>query len=568
MSRSVRLDFWLLILFAAAFPIACRQQPAPAGLPLPASPTAIVATETAQPTATATTAATGTPAPSPTVAAAGEDDLLPEEPVDVLPEILQPPTTTPPPPDELETVAAFVAQLEEVYSISPLDADAARRALRPLMDRNFAFEIHSVGRPAYMNSPQNVLGHLSFGIFRPVEPLFVTEDVAERLPPGVTPEAYYTGEQPLEAVVYSTGWGQAGEAEALLFLTRTDDGALRWAGLSLSTDNFAPLPALETVAPPPHLVYRLGDAWWQVGEEGEARLLVEHPGPLSVNPGATYALRGEAGEQSLTLFDLITGGAAVTRTLTIDYSLMLGSWYMPWLEEEMALLTVTDPAEGLSQGTAGRMALLDVTSGALQVLAPEVSIYAQPAPTDDGAIFFKQLDDLEQNVQRGAAVWREGEVTPLNLRDMAGLELEPFDVVPSPDGVLVAAIGLWPADRELVGYWMFDLEQQDAHPLLGYTPIGTDANLPQGIFWHPGGEWLALEPNSGDPLQDGVWVMRPEGGEKQFLGVGTANPLWLEEGQRLLFNATVEGEQRLQLLDLEIGERFWVNVPVGARPVQ
>ncbi len=41
----------------------------------------------------------------------------------------------------------------------------------------------------------------------------------------------------------------------------------------------------------------------------------------------------------------------------------------------------------------------------------------------------------------------------------------------------------------------------------------------------------------------------------------------LADGARLLFTATTEGEQRLQLLDVERGERFWVDAPVGATPV-
>lgn len=233
-------------------------------------------------------------------------------------------------------------------------------------------------------------------------------------------------------------------------------------------------------------------------------------------------------------------------------------------------MTVTEPGEGLTQGTTGHMALLDVVGEELEVLAPEVSIYAQPAPTHDGAIVYDALDEGQWSA---TAVWRNGEVMPLALAEVAGLEHEPYDAVPSPDGALVAAKGAWPSSPELSGYWVFDLEQQAGHAVLGYTPPGTDANLPQGIFWHPSGEWLALEPQTGDPLQAGVWVMRPDGSQEQFLGVGTANPLWLGEGARLtgarlLFNATIDGEQRLQLLDLESGERFRVEVPLGARPVQ
>lgn len=543
---------------------ACERQPSPTAIPTDFAE--VVGTKESTSTTTAVTTPTQ---PAPTLTATPtttvDREVLPEPSSGTLPELPEMATSTPPAPDELETVDAFVARLQEIYSISPLYPDAVRRALRSMLERDFSFELHPIGHPAYLDSFEQLLGHLSLSVsFRPLEPVFMTENIEDHLPSGVTPEAFYTGERPLEAVVYSTGWGQDGTAEALLYLTR-EQGALRCASLALSRDNFAPLPELETVAPPPGLVYQMDDEWWQVDVDGEAYLLLTHSAPLSFNPSATYALYAENAAQSLTLFDLTETGAPVTRTLAISFSLMQGSWHMPWLDEETALMTVTEPDEGLTQGTIGHMALLDVVSEELEMLAPEVSIYAQPAPTQDGAIIYDALDEDQRS---STAVWRNGEVTPLALAEMAGLEQEPYDAVPSADGALVAAKGPWPSDPNLTGYWVFDLEQQATHAVLGYTPPGTDANLPQGIFWHPSGEWLVLEPQTGDPLQAGVWVMRPDGGQKQFLGVGTANPLWLEGGARLLFNATIDGEQRLQLLDVESGERFWVEIPLEARPVQ
>jgi hypothetical protein len=415
-----------------------------------------------------------------------------------------------------------------------------------------------------MDTYQNVVGHLSFGLFRPSEPLFFVENIEGQLPPGVTPEAFYAGEQRLEAVVYSTGWGQDGTAEALLYLSR-EDGALRWAGLAVSRDNFAPLPELETVAPPPGLVYRLESAWWQVGADRESRMLLAHPGPLSFNPGATYAIYAEDAAQSLTLFDLAATGSPVTRTLPLDYSLMQGSWGISWLDEQTGILMVTEPGEGLTQGTTGHIALLDVLSGELRVLTPELSIYAEPAPTDDAAIFFDALTEASGNYP---AVWRGGELTPLSLAELAGTESEPHSPVPSADGSKVAAIGVWPSDPDLTGYWLFNLGQPAAYPVLGYAPPGTDANLSPGILWHPLGEWIALQPQTGDPLQYGIWLMRPDGHEQQFLGVLSANPVWREDGAQLLFNATIAGEVRIQQYGMETGEHVWLDLPAGAIPIQ
>lgn len=473
------------------------------------------------------------------------------------------PTGVPPSPDQLQTVEELVAHLQQAYSIAPQESDAVREALRPVVTRDFSFTIFPTGPPAYMDNNQQVLGHLSYGLFRPAEPQFIVDDIEAHLPPGVTPEQFYMGEQPAEAVVYATGWGGDGSAEALLYLTR-EQGALRWAGLALSRDNFAPLPELQTVALPAGLVYRLQNEWRQVQANGDTRLLLTHPGPLSFNPGATRALFAEQAEQTLTLFDFSGGGPAVARTLPIDFSLMHGSMHSPWLDEQTALLMVTEPGGGLTQGSIGQMALLNVVSGALELLPPELSIYVQPEPADDGAIFY---DNLGAGADDGPTVWRQGQATPLALGQLAGLDYEPFKPSPSPDGTKVVARAGWPEDANLTGYWLFDLQQQQAQPILGYSPPGTDAILPSGVFWHSSSDWFALQPQTGDPLQSGVWVMRAGGSERQFLGVGTANPLWLPEGAQLLFNVEIEGQQRLQLLDLQSGDRFWVNAPTGATPV-
>jgi hypothetical protein len=564
MQNLTRPTFLVIMVVLLA---ACQRQPAPTATRA-ASPVAVATeTSTARPTSTATPAAAVTEVPGTAThplspAPDGETATRPAA-ADAPLELSA--TATAVRPDRITDVDAFVAYLQEAFSISRLNSESARRALQPVVDRDFAFQLVPSGPFPYMDTSQHVVAHLAFGLFRPLKPVFFTERIEEQLPPAVSPQAFYTGEQPLDAVVYSTGWGQNGSAEALLYLVRKD-GALRWAGLALSRDNFAPLPELKTVVPAPGLIYRLDESWWQVGADGEAHLLLAHPGPLSFNPGASYAIHAERGSQSLTLFDLGTVGQPVSRTLALDYTLMQEVRAIAWLDEQTAVLMVTKAGEGLTQGTTGSMALLDVLSGELQLLAPEVSIYAEPVPTGDGAIIFDALAEARSF----PAVWRDSEVTPLPLAELAGIESEPHSPVPSPDGSKVAAIGFWPSDPSLNAYWLFDLEQAGAHVVVAYTPIGTDANLPPGVSWDSSGEWLALRPETGDPLQAGVWLMRADGSEQQFLGVLTANPVWRggTGGPQLLFNATIAGEVRLQQVDAATGERVWLDVPVGTVPIQ
>lgn len=64
--------------------------------------------------------------------------------------------------------------------------------------------------------------------------------------------------------------------------------------------------------------------------------------------------------------------------------------------------------------------------------------------------------------------------------------------------------------------------------------------------------------------------MRANGSEKEFLGLGKSNSVWLSgsEGVQLLFNATFAGETRLNQYILLSGECFWLDVLMGTQPVQ
>lgn len=551
----------LLAVLLLALLIGCQRAPQAQG-PSPSdsatAPVASASTPTAAPLPTNTPSpqhtATGTPANR-------TPDAQPDEATQEMPTPSKTPMTTP----QLDTAEAFITALQEAFEG---DIDAVRRDLQRLVDRDFVFELYPAGRLNYMEDWQNAIGHLSFSL-RPAEPVFITEDIESYLPEGVAPETFYTGDAPIEAVVYSTGWGQVGTGEALLFLTR-ESGALRWAGLTLSYDNFQPLPQLETAAARPGLVYRLEDEWWRVGADGKAQLLLAHPGPLSLNPGASRALYAETKGEAVTLFDLTHN---ISRTAPISGALMQGSWGISWLDDETAVLMIMAPGEGAHQGSVGNLALLDVASGALQVLEPEVSIYARPAPTENRMIIY---DALSEDVRSGVAVWRAGEVTPLVLSSFEGYQnFDLFHPVPSADGTRFAGISGGPVDPYPVGYIVVDLTQETAHAVHGYMPVGTDANIPPGIHWHGDGEWLALEPPTDDLVEWGVWVMRADRSEKEFLGPGTANPIWLpgsegadSEGVQLLFSVTIAGETRLQKYNLLTEERTWLDVPPGARPVQ
>jgi hypothetical protein len=117
------------------------------------------------------------------------------------------------------------------------------------------------------------------------------------------------------------------------------------------------------------------------------------------------------------------------------------------------------------------------------------------------------------------------------------------------------------------GYVVSDLTKQADTVVHTFLPVPTDAVIPWGITWSQDSRWLALEPPSWDPVESGVWLGSADAATKSFLGIGTKNPIWIDEDY-IVFSTTIDGEARLQLYSIATDERCWLDVPVGARAVQ
>jgi hypothetical protein len=396
--------------------------------------------------------------------------------------------------------------------------------------------------------------NLMGAVFLPLDGVIVFNDTAvtDLLPDGVTPETFYDGQQPLAAVLYSSGWGLAGSGEGLLFIVE-ENGSYRWGGLTVAYDNFAPLPQLATVPPPAGLVYRLGNSWWQVGPNDERQQLTRHEKPLSLNPSATRALFAESGASSLLLIRFQEGDST---TIPVGGTLYHGSEEIPWLDEDTAVLIIDPSGKAVTQGSVGHLALLDILTGKVTILEPELSIYSHPSVSLPDIIVYGSCDDL--------GIWPDDQAQSLSDILQAGNLANP---VPAPDGTKVAGLGSSADGRYTFAYHVFDVTNQTDVSIHAFRPPGTDAVLPWGITWSPDSQWLALEPPSDDPIEGGIWLAAAAGGQTIPLGIGTSRPVWLD-GERLVFAAAVDGQTRMQLYDLKSGERFWLDTPVGAQPIQ
>jgi hypothetical protein len=483
---------------------------------------------------------TVTAVPSPTgstPAATIETDFDPVNTTDRSPTV--------PPRDPGVTLDDLTALIQE-----KLDSKCIR-CLQSVMSDEFLLDFYPAG--VFTRDKEYALNLIS-AVFLPLDGTVTFSETAVTglLPDETTPESLYSGEQPLADVLYSSGWGLASSGEGLLFIVK-ENGSYHWAGLTVAYDNFAPMPELATVPPPMGLVYRLGNGWWQVGPNDERQQLTQHEKPLSLNPSATRALYAESGASSLLLIRFQEGEAT---TIPVGGTLYHGSEEIPWLDEDTAVLIIDPSGKAVTQGSIGRLALLDILTGKVTILEPELSIYSHSSVSLPDTIIYGGFD--------GVGVWPAGQAGSFSPALLAS---NLSNAVFSPDVTKLAGVGGSDDGRYPFAYHVIDITNQTDVSIHGVRPPGTDAVLPWGITWSPDSQWLALEPPSDDPIEGGVWLAAADGGRKIHLGFGTSHPVWLD-GERLVFAATVDGQTRIQLYDLMTGERFWLDTPVGAYPIQ
>lgn len=462
-------------------------------------------------------------------------------------------TTATVPEPRTHDEAAFLVYLEEQLNRSEFDA------LRSAMSEQFVIQIYPTGTYAEGIDDSILALHFRF-IAESDSDIRVDEVVTPRfVPPSVDLSALFHGRQLITSVVTSSGWGLKGSGVALLYLTEEED-SLRWAGLVLAQGDesmpFAPLPEQQVARPPRGLIYTLGDEWRQARDQGQDRLLARHEGWLSVNPPGTLVVSAEIGAPEVLVFDF---KRALTRTIGLEDTIMLDAMNTPWLDEYTVVIGVAEGLGSVTQATTGRLALLDVRSSAVTPLGPEISTYAHPTATGDALI-----------VDSNDGIWlRQGEIARfLNLDGVQALNPRGnlFSPVLAPDLKRVAGVIGGDFGRQGHGYVVVDIETGTSNLVHTFLSTPTDARVFWGIRWNEDGNWLALEPPSWDPLEAGVWLVRPDGTDRRGLGPGTANAVWLH-GERLAYTRVVDGASRVALLDLATGETARLDLPPGARPV-
>jgi hypothetical protein len=428
-----------------------------------------------------------------------------------------------------------------------------------MMTKRFMLNVYPFSKSN--SSPTYMEGYLVTLIGGETPEIVISEEnILAQVTEPFTPETLFGDEQMITAVVLSSGWASVGTMQVMLYIT-VENGVYAWAGLVASPDNFALLPELPLMAPPPGLIYRRGNEWWRINAVGEAESMQMHSGELSLNPSGTLALYAEIGAQQLMLVHFPEGNS---ETIDIEGTLVHSSGDMPWLDEDTAVLIIVPPEKDPNEGLIGNLSLLHVLEGTIVALPPLLDFYAHPSVTTDGGILYYQDDELY--------LWRDDNEQILNYAHTVAVadELRPLPYVAapvmSPDGHYVTGVSSLEYGRFTIAYVLADLTNQTTTFLSPFVHLATDAAVPYGIHWSPDSQWVALDPpvwiwDNNVPV---IPVANPE--NRFLLGAGTSHPIWLDNNQ-LLFRSVNYEQIRWRYLNIATGEQFWLDLPDGAEVV-
>ncbi len=449
----------------------------------------------------------------------------------ITPTATQLPRATTTPPLTTEPTAATVAPpLEAIAGL--LNTTRDPQELDALMTSQFTLHLlpYSSQRLSRSQAVPNLMAHLGSTQIA----------MTEAIPDGVE-VTDWVGDT-ADFVAYSTGWGINGTVAGLMLFTR-QDGEMLWSGLVLSPDNFAPAPELTIAPPPRYLTFQLGSEIFTVadegatvtfqGEEGDAHAYLISPTnsrvlEMQYNPETPYRV------DQIALIDLATGSR---QPLELPYR--VARFGLGWVDEHTIGMGIwLDEEDALGQ-TPGRPLVMDVLSGEWTLLADHHATISQ---VGDGCMVYTSDDEF--------VVWREDGATAYPLMG---------DGLPTPSH----------SERQWIlttGSQFTLVDGEERTELLTYRAFHPQGRFLAPAAWSPDDSWVALRPAPTGLELDGIWLYNVGEGERVYLGAGTANPLW-QDGQVVLFNATVAGETELHAYNVVAAERVKVDAPAGSVPL-
>ena len=291
--------------------------------------------------------------------------------------------------------------------------------------------------------------------------LHITADVAAPLPNHLLQlelENLNPFDWPIEAIVYSQGWGIYQPAEALLYFTKYE-GELFWMGAIFSFDGFAKLPEVAD-KPQPNVVSEWLERNNRFAEKRNSLQIEFDPNAsFSINPSGTFALQtfysdwyDAPDKNRYTLIDMVDGGQTVFES---EANLQISASNAVWLNDSEVLVGYFNDQhpEGPDWGP---MVHLNIETGKTEVIT-RFSLPQKPFVTVTGDVVYENRSNLylwqgiDSPVEKIEAEFVEAPALSSNQQYLIGIGADP------KQGSINSR-----------AYWLTDLNTGEETPLLSF----------------------------------------------------------------------------------------------------
>lgn len=380
---------------------------------------------------------------------------------------------------------------------------------------------------------------------------------------GQDPQQMLGPDVALAAVWHSTGWGAAGQDEAILFVEELADGRFAWKAMILAPGGFLPesaeLPIMDEQPAPVGLLYSQPDgSLWQVGADGQPQKLTDQPEAVP-SPDGQHAVYMSS-DDNFWLIDLASG-EKTQLTSTAD-NVYPANGRPQWANNETILVGLWFDLDAEGGPNWGHPTLINIGSGELTRLDESSPLLMRsiPAFSETGVIAFdtvgRSANDQELNwiyLPGQAPVAFEANAFA-NAAANAGYTSPAL----SADGRFLAWLAI--TDTNVNHLAIFDLETGTVANLPAYQGVGFGGPYPNPVIG-PDPNWIALRQYTEISAAAGLWLYTQDGQPPLFIAHNGGESLWVNDHLLLFLDYDENYNAQLQQYDVLTGVRSAVTLP-------